>query len=53
LAGGWRLASASTAQADGSTISAAGFSDFGWYPIHRMPATVLQILQEDGVYTDL
>jgi exo-1,4-beta-D-glucosaminidase len=53
LAGGWRLASAGNVQADGSAISAAGFSDSGWYPIHRMPATVLEILQEDGVYTDL
>ncbi len=51
LIGGWRLASASKVQADGSTISAAGFSDSGWYPIHRMPATVLQVLQEDGVYS--
>lgn len=53
LAEGWRLASASTVQTDGAAISTARFSDSGWYPIHRMPATVLQILQEDGVYTDL
>ena len=53
LADGWRLASAANVQADGSAISAAAFSDSGWYPIHRMPATVLEILQEDGVYTDL
>jgi exo-1,4-beta-D-glucosaminidase len=53
LAEGWRLASASTVQGDGAVISTAGFPDSGWYPIHRMPATVLQILQEDGVYTDL
>jgi len=53
LAEGWRLASASTVQTDGAAISTARFSDSGWHPIHRMPATVLQILQEDGVYTDL
>jgi exo-1,4-beta-D-glucosaminidase len=53
LAGGWRLASASRVQADGAAVSVAGFPDSGWYPIHRMPATVLEILQEDGVYTDL
>ena len=53
LAEGWRLASASTVQTDGSAVSQTGFKDSAWYPIHRMPATVLQILQEDGVYTDL
>ena len=29
------------------------YQDSGWHPIRRMPATVLQILQEDGVYPDL
>jgi len=31
-------------------ISVATYNDDSWYPIHRMPATVLEILQEDGVY---
>lgn len=53
LADGWRLVSASRVQADGATVSVAGFPDSGWYPIRRMPATVLQILQENGVCTDL
>jgi exo-1,4-beta-D-glucosaminidase len=53
LAGGWRLASAASVQADGAALSMAGFPDSGWHPIHRMPATVLEILREDGVYTDL
>jgi exo-1,4-beta-D-glucosaminidase len=34
-------------------ISLSAYNDEHWYPIHRMPATVLQILQEDGVYPDL
>ena len=53
LAEGWRLASASNVQADGSAVSQPGFADSAWHPIRRMPATVLEILQEDGVYTDL
>jgi hypothetical protein len=32
---------------------ARAIKEQGWHPIHRMPATVLEILQEDGVYPDL
>jgi exo-1,4-beta-D-glucosaminidase len=53
LAENWKLASAAEAQAEGPAISAAGYGDARWHPIHRMPATVLEILQEDGVYPDL
>jgi len=49
----WKLMSSSDLQAEGAAISVASFRDDKWYPIHRMPATVLQILQEDGVYPDL
>jgi exo-1,4-beta-D-glucosaminidase len=38
---------------EGASISVATYNDERWYPIHRMPATVLEILQEDGVYPDL
>jgi exo-1,4-beta-D-glucosaminidase len=53
LAKNWKLASSNEVQSEGTMVSSAGYNDAGWYPIHRMPATVLQILQEDGVYTDL
>ena len=53
LAENWKLASATEAPADGAAISVAGFKDAQWHPIHRMPATVLEILQEDGVYSNL
>src|ERR1035441_7779034 len=53
LAENWKLASATEAPADGAAISVAGYRDSRWHPIHRMPATVLEILQEDGVYSNL
>jgi len=53
LAENWELASATEAQSEGAAISAAGYQDARWHPIHRMPATVLEILQEDGVYPNL
>jgi exo-1,4-beta-D-glucosaminidase len=53
LAENWKLASATEAPADGAAISVAGYRDALWHPIHRMPATVLEILQEDGVYPNL
>ena len=53
LAENWKLASATEAQSDGAAISVAHYQDASWHPIHRMPATVLEILQEDGVYSNL
>ena len=53
LAADWKLASASEARVGGAEVSVAGYEDASWHPIHRMPATVLEILQEDGVYPDL
>jgi exo-1,4-beta-D-glucosaminidase len=53
LAENWKLASATEAQSEGAPISVAGFKDARWHPIRRMPATVLEILQEDGVYSNL
>ncbi len=53
LAENWKLASATEAPSDGAAISVAGYKDVRWHPIHRMPATVLEILQEDGVYSNL
>ncbi|HEX7411514.1 MAG TPA: hypothetical protein VF298_05165 [Bacteroidales bacterium] len=53
LAENWKLMSSKNLQAEGASISIASFQDDKWYPIRRMPATVLQILQEDGLYPDL
>ena len=53
LSQNWTLASAKDVQADGAAVSQPGFQGREWHPIHRMPATVLEILQEDGVYPNL
>ncbi|HEX7576770.1 MAG TPA: beta galactosidase jelly roll domain-containing protein, partial [Verrucomicrobiae bacterium] len=53
LAENWKIASAAEAQSEGGAISVAGYRDAQWHPIHRMPATVLEILQEDGIYSNL
>jgi exo-1,4-beta-D-glucosaminidase len=53
LAENWKLACATEAPADGAVISVAGYQDSRWHPIRRMPATVLEILQEDGTYPNL
>ena len=53
LAENWKLVSSKVVQSGGAEISVAAYKDDNWYPIHRMPATVLEILQEDGVYPNL
>src|SRR6266498_3241299 len=53
IAENWKLISSKDMQADGAAISVATYKDDKWYPIQRMPATVLEILQEDGVYPNL
>jgi exo-1,4-beta-D-glucosaminidase len=53
LTQGWRLMPARETAAPGEVISTAEYDAAGWHPIHRMPATVLEILEEDGVYPNL
>jgi exo-1,4-beta-D-glucosaminidase len=53
LAQGWSLVSARNVQADGAVLSGPGYRAAGWHAIPRMPATVLQTLQDDGTYPDL
>jgi exo-1,4-beta-D-glucosaminidase len=53
LAENWELASATEVHSEGAAISVVGYKDDEWLPIQRMPATVLEILQDDGVYPDL
>nr|WP_099248513.1 sugar-binding domain-containing protein [Mycobacterium sp. shizuoka-1] len=53
LSDGWRLTSAQGLPDDGAAISTNGYDAAAWHPVRRMPATVLQILQDDGVYPNL
>lgn len=53
LGDGWQLASARDVRVDGARVSAAGYSGPGWHQIKRMPATVLETLQDDGTYPNL
>ena len=53
LAEGWQLASANKVTADGANLSRPDYADKGWHAIRRMPATVLEALQDDGTYPDL
>ncbi len=53
LSNNWKLSAAKDVGADGAAISRSDYQDQAWHPVHRMPATVLEILQEDGVYPNL
>jgi len=53
LVDGWKLISASKMPESGAEVSQATFDDEHWLPIRHMPATVLEILQEDGIYPNL
>ncbi len=53
LQANWRLASADHVADPGEKISRTDYAATGWYPIRHVPATVLEILQEDGVYPNL
>jgi exo-1,4-beta-D-glucosaminidase len=53
LAANWQLMSAREVSASGAAVSAPSYSTANWHPIRRMPATVLEILEEDGVYPNL
>ncbi len=53
LQDGWRMTSAKNVTADDSLVSQPSFDASQWYTAQHMPATVLQILQENGVYKNL
>ena len=50
---GWRPASSWAVVQEGSQISQPSYHPSRWYPIRTIPATVLQILEEDGAYSNL
>ena len=49
----WKMAPANQVSGDEAQVSQMGFDDSKWYSINRMPATILQILQDNGAYEDL
>ncbi len=53
LSDGWKLSSARKVAESGDAVSSPGYDDGGWHSVRRMPATVLQTLQDDGVYPNL
>jgi exo-1,4-beta-D-glucosaminidase len=53
LSSGWRLASTRDVAAAGPDVSRPEFQGKGWHDVRRMPATVLQTLQDDGTYPNL
>src|SRR3984893_9386748 len=53
LGSGWKMTSAKNLSVDDSLVSQGAFDALHWYAARHMPATVLQILQENGVYKDL
>src|SRR5438270_3810254 len=50
---GWRMAAANDVTAKGVAVSQPSFDASKWYGIREMPATVLQTLEDNGVYKDL
>ena len=53
LKNGWRLESSWNVVQDGGLISQISYDASKWHEIHSMPATVLEILQEDGTHPNL
>ena len=50
---GWRMLSDVSSPGIGEKISLPGYNTSTWYPISSLPATVLAVLEENEVYTDL
>ncbi|MDP7701124.1 glycoside hydrolase [Mycobacterium sp. TY815] len=53
LSNNWTLSPATTTSLNGDALSVTGYDATAWYKVARMPATVLEILRENGVYRDL
>lgn len=53
LQNGWMLASTALIQDSGAAISQPSYKPVNWHKVRRMPATVLDVLQEDGTYPKL
>ena len=53
LGTGWRMISSDDVSEDEQSISQASYDPSNWYTISKLPATVLAVLEENGVYPDL
>ena len=53
LSNNWTLYPAEKITDKGETLSVSNYDTAAWYKVGRMPATVLETLQENGVYPDL
>ncbi len=53
LAQNWKLSPAGGLSANGAAISLPEYDDSAWYKVHRMPATVLEVLRENNLYPNL
>src|SRR3979411_2597336 len=53
LQSGWRMSSADNISVADGLVSRPTLDVSKWYVVERMPATVLQILEDNGVYKDL
>ncbi|MFV8320807.1 glycosyl hydrolase 2 galactose-binding domain-containing protein [Mycobacterium sp. 23] len=53
LSNNWTLSPATTTSMTGGALSVTDYDATAWYKVARMPATVLEILRENGVYRDL
>ena len=53
ISANWRIISADQVQGEDAAVSTPSFDASHWYAVQHMPATVLEILEEDGVYKDL
>jgi exo-1,4-beta-D-glucosaminidase len=53
LQNGWRMTSAKNVNVDDALVSQPSLDVTKWYVVQRMPATVLSILEDNGVYKNL
>ena len=53
LAENWKLVSARDVSSGGQAVSLPDYDVSSWHAVARMPATVLEILEEDGTYPNL
>jgi len=53
LSNNWALSPAGNILMNGDALSLSDYDATAWYQVRRMPATVLEILRENGVYPDL
>ena len=53
LANEWRIISADQVSDPDAAVSLPSFDASHWYTVRHMPATVLQVLADNGVYKDL